>query len=238
MQETYTTKAIILRREPHREHDTRAVVFSFERGKLNLIARGTRKIESKMAGHLEPVTLARIMVVRGKAYNYIGNAVNERVFKNIKNDLRKINAAGKAIGLFDRLTRENEREEGMFILLESYLAALNDPKVAEEHNDSLYCYFVIKLLSKLGYRPEMQVCLICKMKITQEGNYFNIHRGGLECAKCGNPKSSAVSNDCVKVIRFVLDNPMEKLVRFKINAKINKEIDRLISSLIAYYLNL
>ena len=47
MEETYNTKAIILNRQPFRERDSRVTIFSLERGKLILVARGTKKITSK-----------------------------------------------------------------------------------------------------------------------------------------------------------------------------------------------
>ncbi|MFH1822239.1 MAG: recombination protein O N-terminal domain-containing protein [Patescibacteria group bacterium] len=43
MEETYTTKAIVLNRQPFRENDSRVVVYSFEQGKMELVARGTKK---------------------------------------------------------------------------------------------------------------------------------------------------------------------------------------------------
>ena len=69
MEETFNTKAIILKREPFWEADTRVVVYSLEKGKLHLIARGTKKISSKLAGHLEPMNFVDLMVVRGKQFD-------------------------------------------------------------------------------------------------------------------------------------------------------------------------
>ena len=87
MEETYATKAIVLNRVPFRENDIRVSLYSSDQGRLDLIARGARKTKSKIAGHIEPISLARIMVIRGKRLDYLGSAINEASYFNIKNDL-------------------------------------------------------------------------------------------------------------------------------------------------------
>ena len=43
MEETFYTRAIILKRSPWRENDSKVTVYSLERGRLELVARGTKK---------------------------------------------------------------------------------------------------------------------------------------------------------------------------------------------------
>ena len=87
MEETYRVKAIILNRQAFRENDVMVTVQSMDKGKLKLVARGVKKMQSKLAGHLEPLNLGDIMVVRGKQFNYVGSANAENCYANIKSDL-------------------------------------------------------------------------------------------------------------------------------------------------------
>lgn len=43
MEETFYTGAIILKRSPWRENDSKVIVYSLEKGKLELVARGTKR---------------------------------------------------------------------------------------------------------------------------------------------------------------------------------------------------
>ena len=89
MEDTYNTKAIILRRTPYRESDLRLTVYTPEHGKKILIARGALKQKAKLTGHLEPLVLSDVMIVRGKNYDYIGSAQGKKFYLNIKSDLEK-----------------------------------------------------------------------------------------------------------------------------------------------------
>jgi DNA repair protein RecO (recombination protein O) len=105
---TYNTRAIILARFDFRENDSRIICYSEDRGKMELVARGAKKIKSKLSGHIEPLTLSRLMVVQGKDMNYAGAAQGENFYPQIKNSLEKLFLAGKSMALVEKMTREGE----------------------------------------------------------------------------------------------------------------------------------
>jgi DNA repair protein RecO len=126
MEQTYNTRAIILNRLDFREHDSRIICYSADRGKLELVARGAKKLKSKSSGHLEPLTLTRLMVVAGKDYNYAGTATGENFYSNIKSDLDKIFTASEAVKLVEKMTRvgEVDNHAEIFNLLKDFLDEL------------------------------------------------------------------------------------------------------------------
>lgn len=130
MEPTFNTSAIILNKYDFREADSRIIVFSKDFGKMSLVLRGAKKIKSKSAGHTEPITLSRLMIVRGKDFNYAGTACGENFYANIKDDCDKIFLAGKAIFLVDKTTREGEvdEQEEIFFLLKNFLEELDNGK--------------------------------------------------------------------------------------------------------------
>lgn len=154
MQDTYYIKAIILKRTSFREYDSKVTVYSLEKGKIDLVARGTKKILSKLAGHLEPLTLTDIMVVRGKQFDYIGSAVSENVFKELKHNYEKLNLAGEAINIFNKLVKEEEPDRKLFSLLGNFFIYLNN--LSDNFNQPLSIAFKIKLINHLGYRPNFK----------------------------------------------------------------------------------
>ena len=123
MEPTYNTRAIILDRVDFREADSRIICYSEDKGKLELVARGAKKLKSKSSGHIEPLTLSRLMVVQGKDMNYAGTAIGEDFYANIKGDLDKILVARQALALVERMTREGEVDghAEIFNLLKDFL---------------------------------------------------------------------------------------------------------------------
>jgi DNA repair protein RecO (recombination protein O) len=126
MEATFNTRAIILERIDFREADSRIICYSEDRGKLELVARGAKKVKSKLSGHIEPLTLSRLMVVQGKDKNYVGTATGENFYPNIKENLEKLSLAGEALSLVEKMTREGEvgGHQEIFNLLKDFLDEL------------------------------------------------------------------------------------------------------------------
>ena len=253
MEETHSAKAIILDRKPFKEHDTMVSVFCLDKGKLDLVARGTKKISSKLAGHIEPVTLSNIMIARGRQYDYLAAAINEESFINIKNDFDKISAAGQAVGVFKKLVKGEEKDEAIFKLFESFLRLLNKGELSVISYELLLNFFILKLLSQLGYKPELYNCAVCKKKIVPNNNKFDLAKGGVVCGgcaiespiACSAERSSCwdkgawgdlltITDNCVKVLRMIVNSDFDKLLKLKIDNELNREVNLIISSFYKY----
>lgn len=237
MEETYNTTAIVLKNQPYRENDSRVILYSVDKGKLELVARGTKKIKSKLAGHLEPITLVNLMVIRGRQYDYVGTANNIKAYRNIKDDWEKINMAGRAIGVFDKLIKNDEADQEMYIFLEKFFDLLNQGIPAAE---LFYIAYLLKLLSMLGYQPELYQCQKCKKKILANNkSKFNIINGGLVCSGCfsGCREELTISDNCIKLLRLIIKTDMAEVKKIKAENKLFKEANSLVSSFLNTILN-
>ncbi len=190
MDETYTTKAIILNRQPFRENDTKVILYSLDYGKLELVARGTQTIKSKIASHIEPMNLSFTMIVKGKQFDYLGSAISQFCYGNIKGDLEKLGVAGEAINIFNQLVKEGQADKDIFNLLYEYLEILNNKQnIIFDYRLLLY-FFILKLLTQLGYKPELYNCVVCKKKIAPNNNSFSLSKGGIICKECSKSKGN------------------------------------------------
>lgn len=241
MEETYQLKTIILDRKSFREHDTKVTVFSLEKGKLELVVRGAKKLKSKLAGHTEPITLANIMAIKGRRFDYAGSAFGDNYFLGIKNDLNKLYLAGRAFMIFKKIVKDGERDYKLFKLLGSFLEVLDHNMLPVEGYELLVNFFILKLMVSLGYKPELYNCLVCNSKIEPNGNSFNISKGGLVCLKCDRPDNTralTISDNCIKVLRLAVDesNNFKKLIKLKINNNLTKEVIEIIESFAKFYI--
>lgn len=228
MEETFNTKAIILKREPFREADTKVTVYSLEKGKLHLVARGAKKISSKLAGHLEPINFVDLMVVRGKQLDYAGSAKALDCFGRMKNDFDRIMQAGKILKILDRMVEIGDRDENIFSLLLESLAKLDDPEIS--NHGLLPAFFSFKLVSFLGYKPDLYSCAVCKTKLKPGNNFFNYERNGLVCERCVIHRKLKTSDDCIKVLRLALEQDFDYLIKLKINDRLSVEIKEAMNS--------
>lgn len=230
MNETYNLKAIIIKRAAFREADLKVTLYSPEKGKLELIARGAKKTKSKMAGHLEPFCFSEIMVISGRQLEYIGAAVNIFSFCRLKDDLEKLAWAGKAFKIFDKLVKENEPDEKVFSLLLEFLNVLDKGKKIQLK--LVFNLFIFKLLNEMGYQPELYCCLACQKRVLPRGNRIDFNYGGLICPKCriSSKDAKAISEDCIKLFRLASQKKLNDLPAVKINTKLEAELAAGISS--------
>ena len=142
--------SIVLSRRDFREFDQMISVYTKERGKLNLLARGVKKIISKNSAHLEPFSLVDIEIARGKEIDHLTKVVPINYFSNIRADLQKSLAAGFIVSTTDKLLHTNEPDKRIFDLFVGWLNSLNIQYPISNIFSSIDGY-IVSLLNCLGY---------------------------------------------------------------------------------------
>jgi len=253
MDESRNSPALILNRHDYKESDTLVTVYTKNFGKLNLIARGTKKMKSKLAAHLEPLNLSNLMILKGRGRDYIGAAIISQAYLGIRADLNKIFYAGKALNLFNRLVKEEHVDERMFYLITRWLDILEAFKEGEgkkelskESGELLFAVFAFKFLAELGYQPELYHCLGCGQEIKSGQNHFNFKSGGIIEQACLDKKEFLelrynggilpVTDNCIKILRFITDNKFAMAGKLKIDKKLIKELSIFVKNYVDFVL--
>jgi len=235
MEATYNLNVIVLKRDDFRENDSRVIVFSKEKGRLELVVRGAKKIKSKLASHLEPLNLVEIMAIHGRNFDYAGTALSSECFPNIKSDLEKLNFSVKAIGIFSALIKDGEgtSAEVLFYLLKDYLEIIDK---ANDNLEFIHHIFLLKLLSELGYKPELENCSVCSKKIVSEKIFFSNRQGGTICPACGikEGESKNISESSLNLFKSAIKNTIESLVGCKIDKILEKEFVKISNDYFRY----
>lgn len=240
---TKNISAFILKSESYKEKDLLITIFSKEEGKLILSARSARKSSSKLGGHLQVFSLSDLMVVNGKSFDYIGAAKNNKSYLNIREDFNKMQIAGKAVYVFNRLVNTKVQDEDLYYLLKSFLDHLNKDKIDDLNSNDVnklemyYLSFLWQLLSILGYRPNLYTCYYCKKRISEGINYFNLDKASLFCnhKEIKGPIINLSSN-IVKYLRFLNKYSFDKVELLKINKTDLKQLKNITNKYIMYQL--
>jgi DNA repair protein RecO (recombination protein O) len=227
MEETFYTKAIVLKRAAFRERDSKIIVYSLKHGRMDLVARGTKKILSKLAGHLEPFTLIDLMVIKGKQFDYVGSAVSAESFREIKNNLEKTFLVGDIFKLFDALIKDNVSDPQIFSLLLDFLLLENISTLNSEEARLLAVAFEIKLICYLGYQANLGSCTVCGQKKSSDECIFDFVKGGLVCQKCEqlkNKDSQKISSSLIKNYNLISEVDLKEILKMIIKEDEIKEL--------------
>lgn len=146
------TTAIILSRTDFGEADRILTLLTPDHGKLRLMAKGVRRIKSKLAGGIELFSVSDISYIKGRGD--IGTLVSTRLVKYYETIVKDITRAMLGYELIRILNREteDEPEAEYFELMEQAFAALNDSTIPL---DLVRVWFTAQLLRLSGHTPNL-----------------------------------------------------------------------------------
>jgi len=226
----YRVRGIVLRRRDLGEADRIITIFTAEQGKLRIVAKGSRRPSSKLAGHLEPFCATRLLVARTRGLDIISQAETVEHFSELRLNEAAIATAGYLAELIDALLPEDQAQEAVYELTFAALRLLNegrDPRLVTH-------IFEMGLLRQLGYRPELAHCVSCNAEIAPELNGFSLD-GGVICPRClrVQPDASEMSVKALKLLRSIDRGDIERLFTLRVSPVIWAEVGELLSRYIA-----
>jgi DNA repair protein RecO (recombination protein O) len=232
----YKAEAIILRRQAVGEADRVITLFTREHGRLRTVARGVRRTTSRLAGRIEPFTHARLLLARGRTLDVIAQAEVVAAFAGLRADLTRSAYAAYVAELVDRFLPDRDRNESVFALLRTTLAALN--QAAGEDAQVLALWFALHLAAELGYRPETEACVACGRRVphlpgrAMEAWAFSPALGGALCPACRSQDANALgaSPGILAAFEHLLDTPWERVKRLRLTQSQREEMAHLVQA--------
>jgi len=204
---TVRADAVVVRRLDYGEADRLITLYTAQQGKVRAIAKGVRRITSRMAGHLDLLTYSTMLLVHGRNLEIITQCQTVEGFSGLRGDLWRTTYACYCAELVDRFTEDNQPNLGLFRLL---VRALHDlSTLPQESLEAAVHAFELGLLSLVGYRPELRQCLGCREPILPRPNFFSAEAGGVFCPACGAGAARAgrISVDALKLLRNLQTKP-------------------------------
>lgn len=127
------TDAVVLDTEPQGEADTKVFLYTRELGKVLARAKSVRKITSKLAAHLEPLTLVKLRLIEKNGFQIADALMADRLPASHL----------KILALINGLTFEGEPDYHLWSLIKS---GVNSPSA---------------FLKILGFDPLLATCALC-----------------------------------------------------------------------------
>lgn len=225
----FKTRGIVLKRMNFGEADRILTVLTERFGKIKAIAKGVRRLKSKLAGSLEPFILLDLQLHEGKTFYIVTGSSIESEFSNIHDNLKKTSQAFYLAELIDKFLPEHQKSEKIFFLFCQALEYLNN------NEKSLFLrVFELKIIEASGFHPELYECVHCKNKLEDESNFWDAIEGGVICPACQRKfqHGKNVSNQLIKLLRLIERSDFSILQKLKISAEIENEAEDILSAYI------
>lgn len=147
------TTAIILKRTDYGEADRILTLLTPEYGKIALLAKGVRKVKSKLAGGIELFSVSEITFIKGRGD--VGTLVSTRLLRHYTKIVENLERTMLGYDLIRQLNKatEDQPEPEYFALLHATFEALNDYDVAL---DITRFWFAVQILRLDGHTPNLE----------------------------------------------------------------------------------
>ncbi len=230
---SYRTEALVLRHFDYGEADRVLTLYTPHYGKLSAIAKGSRRVKSRSAGHVDLFTRCSLLLARGRNFDVISQAEGIEHFQTLRLDLIRSSRAHYLTELLDAFTPEHLPNPRLY---STYVACL---RCLDQTNPTLLLRaFEMTLLDQSGYLPELANCLGCGKNIVPEPNHFSIELGGVLCPQCGHldPSARPISIPALKLLRNLRNNAQAVLALKSVDDQLGREIEERLRDYIVYRL--
>lgn len=195
------SRAITLRTYKLGETSKVVVCYTRDFGKVRLVAKGARRGGGRLGAALEPMVVSGVVFYlrQGRDLSLVSQAEVERQWPALRRDVVRMAYAGAVLELTDALVSEQERDPGLFDLLESTLDRV--AAVALPSLDLALWGYEVALSTALGYGPSLARCVVCDSPV-EGGASFSPGLGGSVCKRCVGkaPGARALSDAAAAVM--------------------------------------
>jgi DNA repair protein RecO (recombination protein O) len=178
---SFKTEAIVLRSIRYGEADRVLHLYTPDRGRVGAVAKGVRRVKSRLGGRLEPFSRVSLVMHEGRGeLCTISQADSVHPHASLRERRASMERATQACEAVLKLLDSTEPNRPAYNLLCNALALLDERQEAAGRGAALA--FRLKLLLAAGFAPELASCASCGE--VEHLGAFSPSAGGVVCAGC------------------------------------------------------
>lgn len=155
-----TTEVIILGHRNLGEYDKNILLYCEHLGKIQAVAKGSRKITSKFTGHLETLNVCNVSLYFGPRNIIISEIQTIKNWSAMRDDLEKLKSALQISEITNHMIYENQIIDQLNHLIKTTVEFLQHTPNCE----LVAISYIMKLLDKLGLIPNFRDLITDKLE--------------------------------------------------------------------------
>ena len=232
---TYRDEALTLKNSPLGEADLLVTLYTRESGKVRAVAKGARRSTSKLVGHLEPLTVTRLALSRGRNLDIVNQAQVVKSFASLKGDLTAVTKGLYVAELIDGFGSEAQANHALYRLGLDTLEAIG----RDSGSDLPLYFFQLHLLAATGFKVELYQCVECRQHLEPDQHRYSPNGGGALCSNCvpSDVQLRPLSLRALKVLRLLDRRSIHELPRLDLSGGLAQEIKSILGTTVEYWLD-
>ncbi len=232
------TDGAIIRCLKFRETSLIVTFYTRDFGLLKTVAKGARGPKSGFRSSLDLFAYGQLVVYvkNDRDLQLLSDFDAARSFPGVQMDVGRFAYAGAAGELVEVLVAGQEPTPELLDLLIDFLGALES--APRDANAALFRSYQLKTCSILGYRPELDGCVVCGRR--DRPKKFSPRLGGVVCPPCAADSFDAarLSDRGLEVLRALSRLPLGEVVSWFLGAAdVEREAGPLLDAFLQYHVD-
>lgn len=228
----HQARGIVIRHKDYAENHKILTIFTETNGKISVMARGARKMRSRLASITQLFTEAHYSYFKGsKGMGMVSQGDTIHSFRDLRQDLKKTTYASYFAEWMNKATEDDQPNQRLFLLLRQCFLFLEDGKDAQ----IVARLFELKMLESSGYNPVLDRCASCG---SVQGTFtFSVREGGLLCGTCsnGDELTHRISPASFNILRVLHRMEPDRLGNIQVKTQTKDELRLAIWAFIDYH---
>lgn len=215
------TKGIVISEHNTSDFDKMLTILTPNLGKIECIAKGARRPKSLLLAGAQFLCFGEYVLYKmGDIYS-INSCDTIELFYNLRTDFDKLKYATLITKIINDVSTENQN---MYKVLQLYLNTLYVMANMEKDLELVYSIFSLRLLSIIGFRPNIEKCKCCET--TKNLNFFSIKDNSLKCDLCSKQDGGAIelSETARDAIIYIIKADAKKIFSFNITEEAARDL--------------
>ena len=226
------TEAIVLRKMDYRETSQIVTLFTREKGKMAVLAKGARLLKSRFGSSLQPMSYTQVVFYHKptRGLQTLSESAHVQPFHRISRDLEKISIGWRIVELVYALMEEEQQHPQVFNLLVEILGRLDE---ADVHAINLLPYFQMRLATVLGFAPDIDRERV--EHLPDEGGVLTLDTGAILLPDATPLAARRAARTALRAFAILARADLDTVMRMRLDAKTRREVNALVEDFLRYH---
>lgn len=226
------TDAVVLRRLNYGETSQIVTLFTHEKGKLAVMAKGARLPKSKFGASLQPMAYAQVVFYykTTRGLQTLSESALVEPHLGIPRSLEKISVGLRLVELVDALVQEEDAQPRLFAALVDALRLLD---AAGARAANVLPYFQLRLAGLLGFRPAVRRADV--EALPEEGGLLSLGSGAIHALGDAPEGARRASRAALRAFAVFARAAADDVMRMRLRLPVRREVQQLTDDYLRFH---
>jgi len=229
--EIVRTEAVVLRGLDYSESSRIVTLFTGDRGKISVLAKGARRTKSKFGATLQP--MAHIQVVfyykPTRSLQMLSESSHVATYRTLHDRLPKITLGLRIVELTDALISDENPQPDIFDLLVHVLHRLD---AEEQRPDTLWPFFQLRLAEALGVAPAIRRD---RVEAIDETGWLSLSNGGVYPIDARPSTAQQAPRAALRAYAILARAPVDTVLRMHMEPAVRRTVQELVDAYLRHH---